>query len=471
MAVHGIMSSYFGDYEWDIGKSVRWFTYFCDTEYVMDINLGSSRRFLLSWTKSFPNVAFSYNSVFPFFEDLESAAQWRYESFLAADRKWSYDDDDWIVFVDCSEGLCVDNITSPLNVGSSDWDDLVDEVDDRDPLTPMGAPPSGITSGSILPPPHRALEDANPFKDYILGEIEAAELVDGPGTADVIYLPVWAYVGDTAPYTVDMVIDQALQDEIDAADPGDMFNGLTAEEAQVANTSITTTTQSKYVFAGYSARMFKASYLRDVMGSDLSQWEKIDTYESSVVESEPEYTPKQYLSIISYAYARWSSDQSKMTWDREPVAEEYDDGWEMRKKISNVRPLVSEGFQVTDWDTSDSFGSIEWGWQPDVLDIDNASSDVSGSLENQFASEQFSSAFLDFERDPIPEASELWPAGFPVLGTPLYTNVFRDNPRDGLFYESGEIGPVPWNFVSNKPAVDPVEWEENALKYKPQVAP
>ena len=474
------MSSYFGDYEWDIGKSVRWFQYFCDTEYAMDINLGKSRRYLLSWTKSFPNVAFSYNSVFPFFENKQTAAQWRFESFLEADKAWDYDGTDWVVFVDCSEGLAVDTVTSPLNVGGSEWDILTGTQfeGDNDPLTPFGKPPSNLQEGDLLPPPSTALEDANPFKDYVVGEVDAAELLGGIGVPKVLYLPVWAYVGDTAPYTVDLVIDQELQDRIDAGGPGDLYDGLTASEAETANTSITTTAQSKYVFAGYLPRAFRVDYLRNTLGatqgtewSDLSisvqaEWEKLDDFVSSPINSGAEWTPRSYLSLITYAYARWSNDQSKMTWDRKTTDEATDDGWEMRKKISNVRSLVGKGFQTADWNNVDNHGSIEWGWQPEVLEISNASSDTTGSVENQYSS-AFSASFLNFERDPHEVSTGLWPSGFPQIGTPLYDNIFRDNPRDGLFYEDDELGPVPWNFIVNVPAVDEDEWREAAANKDP----
>ena len=55
-----------------------------------------------------------------------------------------------------------------------------------------------------------------------------------------------------------------------------------------------------------------------------------------------------------------------------------------------------------------------------------------------------------------------------MLSTPLYTTVFRGNPREGLFYLDGQLGPVPWNYLTGQPVVDPAEWDPDNFFPTPQ---
>ena len=495
MAIHGIMSSYFGDQEYDIGKSVRWMQYFCDTEFAVDINLSNkSRGYLISWERSFPAVRFTYNSAFPFFQSTSDAAQWRYESYVAAKAVWNYDPNDYVIFVDCTEGLCIDTVNNPdpnpdpvISVRPVDEFDLPiysqNEIDAGQPAIDLGGSPvqddgTGVGDysatvlefdwsppdpGEALPNPNAALGDENPFKAWVQAEIDNADAtLGGAGSANIIHLPVWAYLYDSGAYTVDRVIDPAFQAEIDALSEGQTIRGLSKEDATAANTTVTTTARSRYGFVGYSPRIFKVSEL-DSWGSDTGPtgWGMIDEFSSGATTGGDEDTPEQILSLVTYAYARWSSDPSNYQFHpRLPNDESTDEGWKMRQKISAIRDI---GLETNTWPGSDpEDGAVDpveeyWGWQEPDLDIGNASSNI-GGFDAAFA-DDYSTDFMSFDAEPIVLGSTAW-GGKPELATPLYDNVFRDNPRDGLFYLSDELGPVPWNFVANQPAARAEEQQE-----------
>lgn len=489
MAIHGIMSSYFGDQEYDIGKSVRWMQYFCDTEFAVDINLSNkSRGYLISWDRSFPSVRFTYNSAFPFFRSTSDAARWRYESYTAAKAVWNYDDNDYVIFVDCTEGLCIDTVNNadpnpdpvisqrPVDefglpmYSQNEVDDgtLTTDMFPDSPLQDDGA--NGVVGanysftllefswsppdpGEALPNPNVALGDENPFKAWVQAEIDNADANLAPGTANIIHLPVWAYLYDSGAYTVNRTVDEALQSDIDNLLEGQTIFGLSKGDATAINTTVTTTARSRYAFVGYSPRIFKVSEL-DSWGEDFGPngWGMIDEFSSVSTTGGDEDTPEQILSLITYAYARWSSDPSKYKFHpRLPTEEATDEGWRMRQKISPIRDIFNMNYAV--WDALEDDDTVPdqyWGWQPSELDISNASSET-GGFSAQFDSD-YSADFRSFDADAIVLGSTGWMFGKPELATPLYDNVFRDNPRDGLFYLSDELGPVPWNFIANAPS-------------------
>lgn len=108
MAIHGIVSTYFGDLEYDIGKSLNWTQAFCDSVYIMDSNIAdTSRQYVVDWDHLYPRAKYSFFSSHSFFGSPDTAADWRQESFVRASDAWSYDDDDWVMFIDGTECLNV----------------------------------------------------------------------------------------------------------------------------------------------------------------------------------------------------------------------------------------------------------------------------------------------------------------------------------------------------------------------------
>ena len=110
MAVHGIISTYFGDLEYDIGKSFQWTQSLCKTVYVLDTNdAESSRQYVVDWDRFSPQAKYSFYSGKSFFGSPQTAADWRKESFTRALAAWNYNDDDWVLFIDGTEALNVFN--------------------------------------------------------------------------------------------------------------------------------------------------------------------------------------------------------------------------------------------------------------------------------------------------------------------------------------------------------------------------
>ena len=107
--VHGIVGAYYGDLEVDIGKSVRWLHYYTDDLYIQDTNSGEQRYWVINWDASFPGAKHGVTGRNFFLDN----ANWRKEQFQAADKAWNYDDADWCIFIDGTEGLSFDNRSLP----------------------------------------------------------------------------------------------------------------------------------------------------------------------------------------------------------------------------------------------------------------------------------------------------------------------------------------------------------------------
>lgn len=415
MMIHGIASSYFGDQEWDLGKSVRWLQYFCNTEFALDANLDKRpRAYLIAWESSFKDVKYNYFSSHDFFDSPAAAAEWRQDSFVKADAVWDYDADDWVLFVDCTEGICVDT---------------------NNPPPPLVAPPEGTDL------------DLDPFQSYVVEEI------DNAGAVDVIYLPFWAYTRSSAPFMVYGEVDPNLSDITDGLAPGQRYQGLTAEELIQANRTAQVSAYSYFTNPGYLPRLIKVSALRDP-GFD---WESLDTFVETVPVDAGESVLS--LSLISYAYCQWSSDPTLIDPDTGlPITEEADDGFRMRAAISNVRPI--DGLPFASWPPTDtpveSSMPLPAGLQPQGDSVLTA--------EGPEFSVDFAPETLNFQRREVEVPVDVWPLDRPILTTPLYPTTIRANVREGLFYLSKELGPVPWNFLTGQPAVDPQLREANAIQ-------
>jgi hypothetical protein len=107
MPIHGIVSTYFGDLEYDIGKSLTWTKWFCDDVYAMDINISDgSRQYVLDWNQLNTDVKYSFYSK-SFFDSTTTAATWRKTSYERAKAAWGYQSNDWVLFIDGTEGFNV----------------------------------------------------------------------------------------------------------------------------------------------------------------------------------------------------------------------------------------------------------------------------------------------------------------------------------------------------------------------------
>ena len=142
--LHGLVGAQFGDLDFDVGKSVRWSMFFHDDTYIVDINTGEQRYWVVNWAQSFPEAEHIVTGR-NFFV---SPAEWRQEQFAAGDRQFHYGNEDWVLIVDGHEGLSVDNRSLP--------DDYV----------------------------------ASPFKSFVYREVQRALLA----SSEIAYLPFFVYL-------------------------------------------------------------------------------------------------------------------------------------------------------------------------------------------------------------------------------------------------------------------------------------
>jgi hypothetical protein len=108
--VHCIVGAQFGDLEFDIGKSVRWVTWYVDNVFVLDVNLGTPRYWIVNWAETFPDAKHSVTGINFFVLPTQfRAEQWKQYKLAFGEP----DDEEWILFIDGSEGLSVDNRSLP----------------------------------------------------------------------------------------------------------------------------------------------------------------------------------------------------------------------------------------------------------------------------------------------------------------------------------------------------------------------
>jgi hypothetical protein len=108
--VHVIVGAQFGDLEFDVGKSVRWVTWFCDNTFVLDVNVGTQRYWVVNWAETFPDAKHAVTGINFFVVPAEfRKEQWRQYKLAFGDPS----EDDWFLFIDAHEGLGVDNRSLP----------------------------------------------------------------------------------------------------------------------------------------------------------------------------------------------------------------------------------------------------------------------------------------------------------------------------------------------------------------------
>lgn len=108
--VHVVCGAQFGDLEFDVGKCVRWITWFSDNVFILDVNLGTQRYWVVNWAQTFPDSKHTVTGINYFVLPTEfRKEQWRQFQLAFG----TPDDSEWILWVDAHEGLSVDNRTLP----------------------------------------------------------------------------------------------------------------------------------------------------------------------------------------------------------------------------------------------------------------------------------------------------------------------------------------------------------------------
>lgn len=476
MAIHGVVSTYFGDLEYDLGKSLGWTQNFCDSVYVLDVNTSDgSRQYIIDWDRQLPKGKYSF-SPSSFFGSPDRAAQWRQQSFERADAAWGYSSNDWVLFVDGTEGLSVFhdfpvdvdilsaavendgaatfitftlddsyniNVGDRLHVqGATVVDDpatwffdgvyLVTDVA-ADLVTVLSVQSHSTLADTALDALGGAFYTTEPpgyhegmiFQSWLYAELNAAQ-DDGK---DLVTIPGWALVRSGSPQALPLRVpnqERAIRDGQPVI-PGAYFVG---PDLVVDNQWA----EKYYVSMGPLVRLAKVSALRD----PSFDWHLLDQPQESL----PTAYESERLDIISYAYIRWSDNPANMTQSVDPDASNYvdvmsggiplrpvtvetDAGFAMRRLISTVRPV--EGLP-TEWEEDDDLGE-----QP-----------VVGS---SFRLEL--SMVEAFRYDPSSESMVL--KGFGSFGgSPIYPGILRHNLREGVWYTSADSRAVvvPFSSVS-----------------------
>jgi len=241
--IHGIVGAPFGALDVDIGKSVPWTSNFVNDLFITDTNSGDCRYWITEWVKRNQTTKFLSLGV-DYFSD---PVGWRQAQFAAADAAWNYSNDDWVLFIDSTEGLSCDTRTPPNDV----------EID--------------------------------PFKSYIQTEIARAETLG----LTSISIPFFAYVRDA-----DIPDPRRF---LELADPSDVQDWLQQSGSNLSVDSVNISVieaitpyyyQQQDVSKRGLARLIKVSALRSGFN-----WAAIDTL------SVP--NDGVGIQIISYAYASW----------------------------------------------------------------------------------------------------------------------------------------------------------------------
>ena len=114
--IHALVGAQYGDLEFDAGKSVRWTQWFADTVFITDINSGDQRYWVINWTDSFPQSYHDVTDINYFVVPQQfRAEQWRERQ---AESRLPLDDNDWVLFVDASEGMSCDSTSLPNDLST-----------------------------------------------------------------------------------------------------------------------------------------------------------------------------------------------------------------------------------------------------------------------------------------------------------------------------------------------------------------
>ena len=127
MKVHGIVCTYLGDGEYDIGKTAAWLNSYVNTLFFYDLNYGEAgRKYMVDYAKTFPDAKFAYHPATSkgFYEDAPLFRQMAFQAALAA---WGYADGDWVVFIDASESV-TNNKAFDQQTLDTEWPTLINTL-------------------------------------------------------------------------------------------------------------------------------------------------------------------------------------------------------------------------------------------------------------------------------------------------------------------------------------------------------
>lgn len=443
--VYALMGAPFGDLELDIGKSARWMEYFSDDMFVLDVNLGTQRYWIVNWAKTFPNAEHTVTGI-NFFTD---AVNFRKEQFRLANNFYHFDNEDWILWIDGSEGLSFDNRSLPDDYTSDPFMSFVWREIERAEGTAVkdkvvlpfyvflhndqisnvsydhAQNPSGIVSGDTTLLDYSFDDTGLVFSgswhshatpvtwSFFFTDVQPV-VVSGFNVVQQMPLGVWR-----------VVVNNATTSFAYSIRVSETFDGVPMPTLQQP------VSVPYYLAANGLTRMTKVSRLR----IDPTVFAAIDT------PSAPSANVK--AQVISYAYCHWNEPNIPPgATEVSLLTEANDDGFRMRKLISLVRPIAGLPFAV--WNPNDQPVGQSGPWA--VSTIINTHPDLVPTIDG---------------------APTTTPA-LPQLGIPLYDTVLRLNLRDGVWYE-GEVSgntPLMWDADNQKwvPPYDPDLWPAHGVE-------
>jgi hypothetical protein len=380
MAIHAIVSSYFGEYEYDLNHSLNWTRNFCDTVYVLDNNISQKPRVDIERIAGiYDNIKYGFEGV-PFF-GVEEAASWRKRSYALGKQAWNYENDDWVIFVDGTEGLNFYHAV-PVDIELTGIETIGGDtltftsvnhnatVGNRVTITSLIYTIDSIEfnfSGSYFI--NEVTEDTFTVTSNFLGSSSFEEF-DSPVNASYTTEPDGYFTGDFLKCWINHESNKAQSESKDfvsipfkamvrSGTPKQVIFKSFFGQEDVIESNVTTA--NTYWLPAEDLQLVR---LGKVSGLDsLTDWTILDQLSSSF----PEASTADNLSILSYAYLRWAENPVQMTQSVDstapnysstkplfPLSELYDVGFSMRKKISNVRPL--DGAPFDDWNWEDDEG-------------------------------------------------------------------------------------------------------------------
>lgn len=308
MKVHGIVCSYLGDNEVDVGKTANWLNNFVNTLFFYDTNYGdAARKYAVDYSKSFPDAQYAYHSAtMPgFFTD---AGVFRQAAFQAALKAWRYAPGDWVVFIDANESL-----SSALG-----HDELQQDTE-------------WPTLLSVLLNEARAGTDALALPFFVF-------LAQGAVTEEIMAAD--AKLGNELASSIPL-LENAISVETDPIKKAQQQVTLAKNlMLQAANDSVLYWTCDPHYQATTRRldRMFRVGYATP---QPLTFWRTLDSFAATTAPVTSTAT------IISYGYARFGEGLP-------PWIEDTDLGWANRKMMQTVR---SVGLNDTTYATPDPVGT------------------------------------------------------------------------------------------------------------------
>lgn len=459
--LHAVCGAQYGDLEFDVGKSIRWTQWFTDDVYITDVNLGTQRYWVVNWTLTYP-MAFHGVTSTNYFAAPAKFRQIQWNAALA-ERGLQFDDDDWVIFIDAHEGMCIDTRDpQPTNHDVEPFKSYLYREIQRciDASTDRATFPlyAFVRHDDII----KAHYDSPAFEDGTLGYTTA--------TADMGTPYYIAHQGLTRLWKVstlrDPSFDWTLLDVPTAPDTGRNvaivsygYAHWNLQDIEPPQTEVPPLTEAND--DGWRMRKL-ISMVRPIAGLP---------YESATAAVRPslEYDHssdpafRAYFNLVpptaeSTTHLWWVNFDIPNTVPPYPMAIISVSG--THDVLSEVGDNISAQTMRDTWvpqeelDVGLAAGSAPFTWVTDhwVMSGSWPPAEDPGIPGPWAAADQFT---------PDPEEAQPVTPDPSLAGllVPLYDNVIRINMRDGVWYEGGELGNLP------------LTWDEDEQKWVPRDMP